>query len=347
MTAAVQKSLTDPPTNLKEAIDWVLQIKRDGHAQDLADALEELLKHDGSEVAVKVLDKYRLASKGVIVGLMSNKPSEPAHGFAVPHAILNKLSLGLEPFHERSAAISRKTLEQWVSSVDKNTLKTLIDSLVKGLETFVDSQGSGIVKNPYTSAYKSDVEWNSLTDSDKRDCAAILLGIMPVVYIGLTYLYWQCEGTNGWDTEQLTDGGSDQGSLKKYMEAFGYAENDLNKSTTGGSIATQLMHAFSQLQTAYTKAKPKPPPSTSPSYPDFLKALQEKVHWSPSLSRSSPLTSLYLISHYYITNFLYIVEPTSPATPSFAGYSGTAALAGGAYGLNLGGLGTVMSALLA
>ncbi|GIX65077.1 variant erythrocyte surface antigen-1 family protein [Babesia caballi] len=326
MSASEKKSLTDPPTNLKEAIDWVIKIN--GHAQDLAKELQELLKHDGSDVAMKVLDKYRLVSESVIEGLMSNKPSEPAHGFAVPHAILDKLSQGLDPFDARiSAHISRekaKSVGAWASSVKDNDIKTLIEGLASGLKKFIGYQqngqepngSSGIGTATYVSSYNFIESWNSLNPSQRRDCTAILLGIMPVVYIGLTYLYWQCEGKGGWATkrlEQIED-------ITKYTEAFGYTNNDLNESTSGGTIATQLKTAFSsEFQTAYTATQP---PSTSPSYPAFLGKLhQNALKPSPQLT-SSPLTSLYLLSHYYITNFLYTVETSSPATPSFAGYSG-------------------------
>ncbi|GIX62504.1 uncharacterized protein BcabD6B2_19390 [Babesia caballi] len=273
---------------------------------------------------------------------MSNKPSEPAHGFAVPHVILNKLSEGLRPFHPQSQAnISANAVENvkaWVSKVEDNALKQLITDFAEGLNKFVD-QNNGIVKSPYTPAY-SKAAWNSLTTSDKRECAAILLGIMPLVYIGLTYLYWQCEGKGGWVQESLNDGGgSNQGTLQQYMEALGYTDKDLNKSEKGQDIASHLQSTFStELSTT---------DASSNEYPNFLKALQDKANQSQLPNTTSPLTSLYLISYYYITNFLYIVEPTSPASPSFLGYSGLAALAGGAYGFNLGGLGTFMSALLA
>ncbi|GIX65074.1 variant erythrocyte surface antigen-1 family protein [Babesia caballi] len=341
MMASVQKkSLTTPPTNLKEAIDWVLKIKNDNNAIDkLAEALEELLKHDGSEVALKVLEKYRLVSKSVIEKL---KPQKSERHFAVPHVILNKLSEGLDPFPSGSQANIRPEdvvkVKEWVSSVDGNTLKQLIETFAGGLESF----RKNILQNPKNSAYQSDADWNNLTTSDKRDCAAILLGIMPVVYIGLTYLYWQCEGTDGWSKQSLTDSGSSssQDSLKNFMVKLGFEAGKLNQSKKGSDIATHLKsNCFNEL-TSRTNV-------SSNSYPEFLGKLQETALTSRSPSPSHPLTSLYALSYYYITNFLYIVEPTSPATPSFLGYSGTAALAGGAYGFNLGGSGTFMSALLA
>ncbi|GIX65690.1 variant erythrocyte surface antigen-1 family protein [Babesia caballi] len=333
------KKLTEAPKDLKEAIEWVIHIK--GHAQELGKVLEELLKHDGSEVALKVLDKYRLASKGVISGLAEAnlKIQPPTNRFYFAYTALNSLSQGLRPFHSQSQAnINPDDVEKvgkWVSSVQVNTLTQPIQKFAEGLQTFQ----KGILTSPSNAtAYNSAPSWSSLTDSEKRDCAVILLGIMPVVYIAITYLYWQCAGTGGWAQDKLNQGGSDQGTLKQYMEALGYQSNQLaNKN--GSTIISSIMNSMfsGELRTAYGPSQAH--------YFNFLKALQNKAITSID-SPSSPLTSLYLLSYYYTTNFLYTVQSTSPVTPSFAGYSGVAALAGGAYGFNLGGLGTFVSALL-
>ncbi|GIX64795.1 uncharacterized protein BcabD6B2_42300 [Babesia caballi] len=336
MTTDGQKSLTQPPENLKEAIDWVIKIQNDNNAiNDLAAALQELVKEDGSEIAMKVLDKYRLVSKTVIQGLedANREILKAEEKFYFTHTALNNLSQGLKPFNTKSAAhVSQENVGTWVLNEQKDNLQELVNGLANGLNKFLNN--SGILTSPsYTSAYNSAPSWSSLTTSDKRECAAILLAIMPVVYIGITYLYWQCEGIGGWDKQKL----SEDKDLKKFLVAFGYANKDFNDSKRGQEIATQLTTAFSnELKTAYG--------SSQTHYFKFLKALQDKA---PTPSTTSPLTSLYSLSHYYITNFLYDVQSTRPTTPSFLGYSGTAALAGGAYGFNLSGLGTFMSALLA
>ncbi|GIX62833.1 variant erythrocyte surface antigen-1 family protein [Babesia caballi] len=335
------KNLTQAPTNVKEAIDWVIQIKKDDVINDLAKAFQELLKHDGSEVAMKVLDKYRLVSESVIEGLedANLKIHRAKDRFYFAYEALNNLSHGLKPFVTGSHANIRPEdgvkVKALVSSVQKDNIKQLITGFAEGLESFK----KGILQSGDDSTY-SNLDWISLTPSEKKDCAAILLGIMPVVYIGLTYLYWQCEGIGGWAQESLNgSSGSGQGSLKQYMEALGYKENLNNK--TGKSLVDDIMKSmFSrELRTAYGPSQTH--------YFNFLSELQKPLESKPPQPTSHPLTSLYLLSYYYITNFLYTVETSSPATPSFAGYSGLGALAGGAYGLNLGGLGTVVSALLA
>ncbi|GIX65016.1 variant erythrocyte surface antigen-1 family protein [Babesia caballi] len=342
------KSLTDPPKDLKEAIDWVIKIKNDDNnaIRDLAKELEELLKHDGSEVAFRV--------KGVYEGICKNFCPGCENGFTPARIIkyyLKNLET-LEPVKGSGGDDDKKILKRLKDG--STELKTSITKLPENFKAFLgcnDSDlkkftGDGIIDksgSSYTPAYQS-AEWKP---SEAQDCAAILLGIMPVVYIGLTYLYWQCApvATNSsdklWQKQNLNGSGCDQGSLKQYMEALGYTENDLNTSKNGGNIVTLMDSMFSgELQKHKSTASSK-------SYPNFLSELQKPLESKPPQPTSSPLTSLYALSYYYITNFLYVVEPTSPATPSFAGYLGVTALAGGAYGFNLGGLGTFMSALLA
>ncbi|GIX66143.1 uncharacterized protein BcabD6B2_55790 [Babesia caballi] len=332
------KSLTTPPTNLKEAIDWVIQIKNDNNAiNDLAKALEELLKHDDSEVAVKVLENYRLASQSVIEKLT---PQKSERYFV--HTALNNLSQGLKPFPSGSAAVSREKAERWVSSVGKSDLETLIGNLANGLKTFVEKD-PGILQNSSATAYKSDAEWKSLKANERRDCAIIFLAIIPLLYTALTYMYWRCSQSPdsedpflSWSKQNL----SESKGLKKYMEALGYSDKDL-KSQNGGTIVSSVMNnLFSGELQKHTST------ASSKTYPVFLGQLQKVLDSSPQLT-SHPLTSLYFLSYYYIAYPLHGVQSTSPATPSFAGYSGLAALGGGAYGFNLGGLGTFMSALLA
>ncbi|GIX62570.1 uncharacterized protein BcabD6B2_20050 [Babesia caballi] len=319
-----QKPLTEAPKNLKEAIDWVIQIK--GHAQDLAKELKKLLKHDGSEVAMRVLESYRLASQSVIEKLTPQK--EKFH-FAVPHAILNKLGQGLDPFPSGSAAISREEAEKWVSKVQGNTSEMLIKDLAEGLKMFVD-QPNGILQNPNISAYPETSMWPD-SSADKKTCALIFLGIGPMLFYGLTYLYWWCESQGDWKRLQFQNSGSTN-SLSAYLDAMGFKDSEFNEQKKQGSkIAEVLDKAFPELKN-----------NANEPYPSYLsKLLKETV------STSTSLTSLYVLSYHFITHPLYIVESTSPATPSFLGYSAPAALAGGAYGFNLGGLGTFMGALLA
>ncbi|GIX64926.1 uncharacterized protein BcabD6B2_43610 [Babesia caballi] len=340
------KSLTDPPTNLKEAIDWVLRVSGRDNGQEngegikgLAKELIKLLDKDGSTLASEVSGIFSKARSG----LQSATQKDAREAFMLKSYLSDITRYG--------KTLSEDVIVHLKEALDKDVSRTggpsggPISKLADGLKKFV-GKNAGIGGSNYESSYNSVSEsWNSLTTDQHRDCALILLGIMPVLYFGLSYLYWWCTADSssdpGWAQHKIDGSGGtttqNQQALKTFLTNVGFSEtSELNQTKKGSDIVTSLS-GFTELQTRGKDVKE--------SYSKFLGELQKAE--LKSSSTSSPLTSLYLLSYYYITYPLYDVQPTSPATPSFLGYSGTAALAGGAYGFNLGGLGTVMSALLA
>ncbi|GIX65930.1 variant erythrocyte surface antigen-1 family protein [Babesia caballi] len=323
-----QKKLTQPPESLKEAIDWVLRVsgrdsdKNDNNAiNELGDALEALLKEEAGDVAVRVQEVFDVI-KNII-----NKEFDKVHGFGPQHYKGN-LS---------SATTGLKAVEQ-PKAVKSDDLKTAITALAEGLKKFLgynggsstNFNGNGIISNvssDYTFAY-NDAKW--IPDGAPK-CGVIFLAILPAIFFGVTLTYWKCKN-NKWKTAW------DSSPFKNFLVQMGYSNENLNSQKSGNDIAS-LLQSFTELSTG--NASPK-------SYPKFLGERQKQALQSlVSSAASSPLTSLYALSYYYITYPFYDVHSSNPATPSFAGNSGLTALAGGAYRLNLGGLGTFMSALLA
>ncbi|GIX62585.1 variant erythrocyte surface antigen-1 family protein [Babesia caballi] len=273
------KSLTQPPENLKEAIDWVLRVSGGDH-------------HGG-------FDTDRLV-KAVV------KPDD-----------LN---------------MKGQTIN----------IRSLVDALCNGLKSFVGYQCSGrkvnigqngIVKpdfaytSAYTGSWHTDVSVGSPQNPTDKEitCASIFFTAIQLIFEGLTELYYNCN--KNWSRQSLN---GNSNALKHFMEKNGFSDNQLNTDMKGERIMSQALKGFEEFDAAYN------PILTSL---DALRSQLEQNAWSnPS---NYPLSALYILATYVY------VHSASPATPSFLGYSGTAALAGGAYGLNLGGLGTLMSALLA
>ncbi|GIX61118.1 variant erythrocyte surface antigen-1 family protein [Babesia caballi] len=304
------KKLTEAPKDLKEAIDWVIQISELKQLEKLADALEKFLKEDAGLVIWEVREVFDVIKNNII------DKFDKMHGFGPQH-YKGCLSSATEGLKDVKRSMDAK----------KGNLQTAIESLVKGLKSFVRYKGtssfnnSGIIKNngaTYTFAY-NDAKW---IPDDAPKCAAILLGILPAMFFGVTLIYWKCSN-NTWKNVYTPP--------KYFLKQMGFSEDALNGDKKGSDILSQLT-SFTELSKANVK---------NVAYPAFLEKLQGEAPKSAP-STSSPLTSLYLLSYYFTTNFLYIVEPTSPASPSFLGYSGLGALAGGAYGFNLGGLGTIV-----
>ncbi|GIX62566.1 variant erythrocyte surface antigen-1 family protein [Babesia caballi] len=317
MTAG--KSLTEPPNNLKEAIDWVLKIKNDQAIEDIAKALEALLKEEAGDVAVRVQDVFDVIKDNI------NKKFDKMNGPFCDHY----------KGHLRSATTGLKAVER-PEDVKSDDLKTAIEALVSGLKAFLGYTGStnfsgrGIIKNPganYTFTYNT-ATW---IPDDALKCAAIFLGMLPAIFFGVTLTYWKCKN-NKW-RKLATDT-----PLELFLTQMGFYKNVLNTQNDDAAITNIKSNWFTELSGN----------ANSNEYTKFLSDLMKKPHTSlASTATTTPLTSLYLLSHYYITYPIYSVQSTSPAIPSFLGYSGLTALAGGAYGFNLGGIGTFMSALLA
>ncbi|GIX61208.1 variant erythrocyte surface antigen-1 family protein [Babesia caballi] len=317
------KSLTETPEDLKEAIDWVFRINELDKINDLAAALEALLKEDAGLVIWEVREVFDVIKDNII------EQFDKMNGPFCDHY----------KSHLRSATEGLKDVKR-PDDAKKEDLTNAIEALVKGLKTFLGYNGgvstkfsgNGIISNVssgYTFTY-NNAAWDP---ADAPKCATIFLGILPVIFFGVTLMYWKCSEKNGWQNSELKN--ASNGPLKQFLTQMGFSGVKFNDGKKASQVVGDLNSGFTELSTSNAKSN---------DYPNFLGKLQETALKS---STTSPLTSLYLIGYYYITYPLYDFQSTSPGTPSFLGYSGTAALAGGAYGFNLGGLGTFMSALLA
>ncbi|GIX62726.1 uncharacterized protein BcabD6B2_21610 [Babesia caballi] len=358
---------------LKEAIDWVIQIKNDnGAIKGLAEEVIKLLDKDAGDVAREVLEVMG-KSFDKVVGELRYTPGVSGY---IPRYFVKQRKVGLQTVVDYGSAIETEKLEQfkqWLQK-DVNSNNGPITQLAEKLKDLLGYNGSngfsgnGLIKNGsghYTSAYLENTTWSIVSESDKKSCALIFLGIAPMIFLFVAYLYWQCEGTGGNWKDMTHDSNSGSGSgkddLKRFFDSIGYKDCKLNQQKKKGSdIASLMDSAFSKFNTAHQAAKTdngnaysQPAffelESAKPAAKSYRAFLNELVMSARPASPSEyPLTCCHMIaSTFFIANDTYIVEPTSPATPSFAGYSGLTALAGGAYGFNLGGLGTFMSALLA
>ncbi|GIX65370.1 uncharacterized protein BcabD6B2_48050 [Babesia caballi] len=181
-------------------------------------------------------------------------------------------------------------------------------------------QSSGHYKSAYKGSWNSDIDTADYDGSKRRKAVQNFFTAIEKIFEGLTELFFKCK--NGWSKQSLS-GSGDEG-LKQFMNDNGYETTKLNTSMTGNKITDTALKNFTEFSKAYETV------SANPSL-DAFRAQLEQNAWLDS--SASPLSVLYILATYAY------VRSTSPATPSFAGYSGTAALAGGAYGFNLGGLG--------
>ncbi|GIX64665.1 variant erythrocyte surface antigen-1 family protein [Babesia caballi] len=317
--SAGKKKLTEAPTNLKEAIDWVLRVS----GGDLTYAINT----SALNVALPKLLEVPVNNEGFLVksiDAIKLRDRNPCPITAV--------ATGLQKFigYEFKKDTTKNT---YTISIGQN-------GVVKQGVIYTSSNGKPQPQTPpsngtYTSAYYSsswstDIEVNGVQTKDEKRNTCVINFFIAVekIFEGLTELYYNCK--TEWAGQSLS-GSSDEG-LKHFMDRNGFEKAKLNSNMTGEQIISKALNGLKEFDTAYDSA------GSNPSLETFRSQLEQNAMSNPS---NNPLSALYILATYAY------VQSTIPASPSFLGYSGTAALAGGAYGLNFAGLGTFMSALLA
>ncbi|GIX62830.1 variant erythrocyte surface antigen-1 family protein [Babesia caballi] len=203
--------------------------------------------------------------------------------------------------------------------VDYESIKEVLDPdsiagtfgyVAEGLRVFIGYNPSGLHQldgsgigldtvGKYASSYGNQAQWNCASwnadSTEAKICASIFLGSMPILYFGLTYIYWKCTGNHGWQNQTL-QGGPDGYNLSNYMSYMEYDTGTLSNTIRGQKIATLLgtgryaIYDFKEVSA-----------SNSSTYPEFLKKLQE--HGQPKLPNSAanaPMYALYTAASKYL-----------------------------------------------
>ncbi|GIX60628.1 variant erythrocyte surface antigen-1 family protein [Babesia caballi] len=290
------KKLTDCPSNLKEAIDWILRVTgKDGQdsgdgqgngTQQLADAASTLLE------GVKDINSK----------------------ITIDQDLINNLATGLAKF------IGYENLGQSKKIGDGGIA-------VSGQPVNPNGIGSG-----YKLTYHRDqAKWqNQVVGSQAESTAAkIFLGCVPLCFYGLSYLYWRCsdKGNGEWKTSTLTTG-----HLGYFMNGQGFNSKQLSgklgsqvvsdtmKDTYFKDFSTGLQEAKSKaserankedaarsilkIGTSYAPSQPitPVPANQNPTYPEYLQALCGKWCNGPSAftpSNDNSLSALYYVAYLY------------------------------------------------
>ncbi|ORM41967.1 uncharacterized protein BXIN_1821 [Babesia sp. Xinjiang] len=271
-------SLLCPPGNLKECIDWILRLTGKDNGQnggdksgDLATAVKDLLGN-GVETYIDTLktkvDEYY---KGVIDSAADKKAKEE----------LEKAQTKATDKLTNDKKVLQKVNEQLNGSNGQ-----LITNLATKLEKFIDKSGGTGIGNKgtsYTSSYNSAAKWNEQCEKDNL-CARIFLGALPVIFSGLSYLYWRCSG-NGratagerWTNQSINS----TNALGIYFVCCGYKKEDLKSDKTANDIKSLLKDLFNN-------------GTVNGDYSKYIK----EVLTNTTSPDTYPLSTLYLASQYY------------------------------------------------
>ncbi|ORM39889.1 uncharacterized protein BXIN_2427 [Babesia sp. Xinjiang] len=262
------KEITCPPGNLKEAIDWILRVTNKDDKKNGGGGNGEKL---GSEVA-GLLQK----AKDHITTLLKEAEKLPEDA--------------------KKAATEKLTKDKNVLTEVKQQLTScqLITELADNLKQFIDGIKNG---GTYESSSYKDATWdNQCNNNDHNTCASILLGALPVIFSGLSYLYWQCNkgngppgGGNNWSTQYIHDTNF---SLGIYFVCCGYDLTKLNQNKKGQQVGETCFQEFTNGTANVTG-----------DYSKYINTLLENTRKNaPGDATKHPLSSLYLASQYY---FMY------------------------------------------
>ncbi|GIX61152.1 uncharacterized protein BcabD6B2_05870 [Babesia caballi] len=214
------KSLTTPPKDLKEAIDWVLRVTgEDGMTgSSTVSLLQELEKLDGIKNAKIIGINLQSSITGLASGL--------------------KTFIGYEKGHQKKWKVGSNGVGK-PGEVELRQLKT------QGQNVYVSAY--------YGSAWFTDVSSNDTSNAKKKSCVQNFLTAILKIFQGLTELYYNCR--NAWKNDNLS-GSND--ALKKFMNDNGFRNTQLNTSMTGNRIISQTFQNLTEFQNAYTAVSTNP-----------------------------------------------------------------------------------------
>ncbi|GBE61791.1 hypothetical protein, conserved [Babesia ovata] len=202
----VYNSLTEAPRNLKEGIDWLMAVKGTNimkTSKAMGAALHKFLG------IVKLISMEFLEQEELKDQKFVKKVLEMINGST-----------------DRKPGDFAKTMGSNPDAVAQN-LRYVVD----GCEKFLNH-----IKNPdqYKSAYSPEVTWDASCSASPEDCAAVFVGMAPMLYAGLLSL-WDAGRSN-----PLKWLKRNKKSLAEVLKAVGYDEPECRTPITASNVINSL-----------------------------------------------------------------------------------------------------------
>ncbi|GIX61791.1 variant erythrocyte surface antigen-1 family protein [Babesia caballi] len=289
MTHTSVTKLTDCPSNLKEAVDWILRVTgKDGVDTSAANSNIKALARE----VCKLLGLLKGAILPDISGIIGEIEVDDVRGYGP----ISTLAEALRVFtgYDRG---SRGTIEETgIAMRPKNNSERPYD----GLEEWKKNNYAGyFFSYPREATWLRDVQHAGLMDGQKKAgeiYALILLGSMPILYYGLAYLYWRShDEAHGLWMDKRFDGSDEdstlgkEGALSKFMQAMGYKRTSLSNSKCG-NVMKKVANSLQDLKV-----------STYGGYSAYLNQLEKNAR--PNIKAhaySYPLYGLYFVACAYL-----------------------------------------------
>ncbi|GIX66138.1 variant erythrocyte surface antigen-1 family protein [Babesia caballi] len=290
------KSLKDCPSNLKEAIDWILRVTgKDGNSsgsqsgtQQLATAVTGLLddvKPHEPELRKKSDEIKKALKSDSSTGLIEN------------------LADGLAKFigYQNSNSGSDIGTDGIAVKGQPHESRELAKEFKYGFATY---------KYGYILSYPKSADWNrdfssSVTDHPKA--AKIFLSCVPMLFYGLGLLYWRCRSGGGWEKAKVNHSNS---SLRYFLSSQGFGKEEL-QDKEGSHVVSNALNTFKELKGAISNAH-----SLIDYFQNFHNRLNEATKQEASVTaeklKEHCLSALFYLCRYYFTG-KHIIQSNNPS----------------------------------
>ncbi|GBE60983.1 hypothetical protein, conserved [Babesia ovata] len=244
----VYDSLTDIPRNLKEGIDWLIAL-RGTHAGNNFKAMGAAVYNFLADKPVGFTEVPALEEVKVITKEFLEQ--EELKDLWPANAMLTRFDRPVDKNPPALAKFFKSVNRNQYTNVVKDggiTSKTIADTLAKsvfGFEKFLKG-----IKDPgqYKSAYSSEATWDASCAKNPEDCAAVFVGIAPMLYAGL-YSLIDASYKDWMDWLKCNKRNINLGNL---LKAVGYVVPERRDELSDSDVRTALSGVSSHiLETLY------------------------------------------------------------------------------------------------
>ncbi|CDR95141.1 hypothetical protein BBBOND_0202980 [Babesia bigemina] len=183
----VFNSLTEAPHNLKEGIDWLVALKGDDAESNIA-ALGAaiynfLVDKPVGHTEIPALEKVKLNAKD-FMGQSELRGLPYVKDLLTRYSSPVKKPTGLGKVFNNVDESDYKNVVQ-TRKMKPEKITQYVTEAINGCEKFL-----GKIKTPdqYESAYGKEATWEASCSEKPEDCAAVFVGIAPMLYAGLRSL---------------------------------------------------------------------------------------------------------------------------------------------------------------
>ncbi|CDR97894.1 hypothetical protein BBBOND_0403820 [Babesia bigemina] len=232
----VFNSLTEAPHNLKEGIDWLIAVKGTDAGKNIAalgDAVHKLLADKPvGYTDVPALEKVKRISKEFLEQpeLVEKWPA---------NNVLVKFNKPIDRKPQFFQKLFRSVDKCDYTNVVKETplsASTITQKLGKAVNGFEKFLGKITSAEQYESAYSSEATWEKSCSEKPEDCAAVFVGIAPMLWAGIRTLD---DASYPGDFSWLGLGNKKNVSAK-LLSALGFKDAGCLSNTTAPNVSSAV-----------------------------------------------------------------------------------------------------------